>query len=229
MPHANHRPYHILKHGARLPAFILIVMLMLLFTLMLPMTGCGTDDSNTPKPTRVKQTQAMVPGTVGHQDHDLPEVSGGDLGNANQQEPVQASAPAQLPEAQLPEAQLPDTQLPDTPLSDAQLPDTQLPSTQRPGAQPAGSQQHHPNPSFNRIIAPYSLQLGSFTTAAAAQEKSSQLQSLGHTPTIEQAEVNGQLYHRLFIRGLKDRQTAENLGQELRRDLGLNYLVKEWR
>ena len=72
----------------------------------------------------------------------------------------------------------------------------------------------------------FSLQLGSFTVARFAEEKAAQLRDLGHPATVEEAEVGGQMYHRVFIRGLADHQSAEKLGEELRSSLGLSYLIR---
>ncbi len=72
----------------------------------------------------------------------------------------------------------------------------------------------------------FSLQLGSFTVARFAEEKAAQLRDLGHPATVEEAEVGGQIYHRVFIRGLADHQSAEKLGEELRSGLGLSYLIR---
>jgi len=72
----------------------------------------------------------------------------------------------------------------------------------------------------------FSLQLGSYTVAKFAQEKVVELRNLGYPATTEEAEVGGQIYHRVFIRGLSDRQSAEKLGEELHASLGLSYLIR---
>lgn len=72
----------------------------------------------------------------------------------------------------------------------------------------------------------FSLQLGSYTVASFAEEKAAQLRDLGYPGTVEEAEVGGQSYHRVFIRGLADRQSAEKLGEDLHTQLGLSYLIR---
>lgn len=71
----------------------------------------------------------------------------------------------------------------------------------------------------------FSLQLGSFRQAANAASLAAQVKALGYPAVVESAEVGGMLYHRVFVRGLGDRARAENLGEELRAGLGINYLV----
>ena len=62
--------------------------------------------------------------------------------------------------------------------------------------------------------------------ASQAAEKAAQLRDLGYPGTVEEAEVRGILYHRVFIRGLEDRPSAEKLGEDLHTRLGLSYLVR---
>ncbi len=71
----------------------------------------------------------------------------------------------------------------------------------------------------------FSLQLGSFRRENNAVELAFKIKELGHPATVEVADVGGLTYHRVFVRGLADRNEAENLGEELRSGLGINYLV----
>ncbi len=71
----------------------------------------------------------------------------------------------------------------------------------------------------------FSLQVGSFRQQENAGKLAAQVQELGYKARVETAVVGGLTYHRVFVRGLADRTEAENLGEELRSRLGINYLV----
>ena len=71
----------------------------------------------------------------------------------------------------------------------------------------------------------FSLQVGSFQERSNADNLAARIKNLGHTARVESAVVSGVTYHRVFVRGLADRTAAENLGEELRAQLGINYLV----
>ena len=71
----------------------------------------------------------------------------------------------------------------------------------------------------------YSLQLGSFQDEANARARVARIQELGFEAGVEEALVKGQLYHRVFVRGLASRDQAEKLGEDLRAELGIDYLV----
>jgi cell division septation protein DedD len=71
----------------------------------------------------------------------------------------------------------------------------------------------------------FSLQVGSFRQESNAVNLALKIRERGYQPVVEVAEVGGMAYHRVFIRGLADRTQAENIGEELRSGLGINYLV----
>ncbi len=71
----------------------------------------------------------------------------------------------------------------------------------------------------------YSVQLGSCTVPGNAEALAAKVRLQGHSPVVEAALVKGRTYHRVFVRGLASRADAENLGEELRESLGINYLV----
>jgi cell division septation protein DedD len=71
----------------------------------------------------------------------------------------------------------------------------------------------------------YSVQLGSFSVPANAEALAAKVRQQGRSAVVEAALVKGRTYHRVFVRGLASRADAENLGEELRESLGINYLV----
>jgi cell division septation protein DedD len=71
----------------------------------------------------------------------------------------------------------------------------------------------------------YSVQLGSFSVPGNAESLAAKVRLQGHSAVVETALVKGRTYHRVFVRGLASRADAENLGEELRESLGINYLV----
>jgi len=73
---------------------------------------------------------------------------------------------------------------------------------------------------------PYSLQLGSFGNVAAAGRRAESIRQLGYDPTIEAADVGGTTYHRVFVRGLADKEEASTLGEHLHTKLGITYLIR---
>lgn len=71
----------------------------------------------------------------------------------------------------------------------------------------------------------FSLQVGSFRQEENAVNLAKKVKDLGYPSSIEIGDVGGLIYHRVFIRGFGDRVQAEKLGEELRSELGINYLV----
>ncbi|MCB1184524.1 SPOR domain-containing protein, partial [bacterium] len=49
---------------------------------------------------------------------------------------------------------------------------------------------------------------------------------LGYAPVMEVATLGGQTYHRVVLPGLADRAAAERLGERLRAELGITYLIR---
>lgn len=71
----------------------------------------------------------------------------------------------------------------------------------------------------------FSLQVGSFRREENAVILAKKIKDLGYPSSIEIADVGGLVYHRVFVRGFGDRVQAEKLGEELRSELDINYLV----
>ncbi|MCP4292109.1 MAG: SPOR domain-containing protein [bacterium] len=186
--------------------FIFLVLALL----VLMTSGCGGgDDKQVPESNQtITQTKAMVPGSV--TENDLAEATDSDsaldvrpegYGAESTAHPADRNNPAVKPSAE-----------------GGQSPDGAIPE-QKPTDAP-------PPPPATKISGPFSLQLGSYTVKAIAEEKAADLRKLGHSATIEEAAVGGQLYYRVFIRGLADRPSAKNLGEDLHKSLGLSYLIK---
>jgi DedD protein len=72
-----------------------------------------------------------------------------------------------------------------------------------------------------------SLQLGSFRSAENARAEVKRIAALGHLPVVEVASLGGQTYHRVVLRGLADRNEAERLGENIRSQLGITYLIRQ--
>ena len=184
---------------------LMSVLGLIALTMLLP--ACGGKDE-VPAQQESSQTQALVPDSVTEDD----------LAAA-------ADSTHQTPVVPPEEASAASEELTGNPIEEFQEQAAQeLESASIPSA--GQGEQSSSADSNSNISGPYSLQLGSFTVLAIAEEKADKLKEMGHAATIEQAEVGGQLYHRLFVRGLADRKSAEKLGEDLHSSLGLSYLVK---
>lgn len=73
---------------------------------------------------------------------------------------------------------------------------------------------------------PYSLQLGSFTNVDNARRQGDRIRSLGYDPVIEASNLGGQVYHRVMLKGFRDMAEASRLGEKIRSELGIAYLVR---
>ncbi|MDX2474800.1 MAG: SPOR domain-containing protein [Candidatus Krumholzibacteria bacterium] len=73
----------------------------------------------------------------------------------------------------------------------------------------------------------FSLQLGSFRSAENARAEAERIAALGHSVVVEVASLGGQTYHRVVLRGLADRNEAERLGENIRSQLGITYLIRQ--
>ncbi len=177
---------------------IIILNILLVALLAWSLVGCGGKDEAAPV-DNTNQTQALVPDSVIQ--HDEPEAVE-PLAEAPLDMAEPAGDPLAEPLVAEPEAISPETA---APAPEASAPQASVPA--------AGD-------------GIFSLQLGSYSVASFAEEKATDLRKLGHPATVEEAEVGGQLYHRVFIRGLADRQSAEKLGEELHTSLGLSYLIR---
>ncbi|PID81956.1 hypothetical protein CSA17_01235 [bacterium DOLJORAL78_65_58] len=218
-------------------------------------SGCGKSEE-APQKQNSTQTRAMVPGTVGQQDASTADGQSGTpaAGTAASGTTTPAEHPAGQhpdPSTNLQSAQdalntarniARDTAAPpDAPSSSAVRKPEQPGRISPPApptrpASPTASPTTSPTTSPTRTAPPappipgngrFSLQLGSYNTAAYAEKKAQELRVQGHPATVERAEVWGRIYYRVFIRGLADRTSAEILGDELRIEMGLDYLVRE--
>ncbi len=161
-------------------------------------SGCG-GEKEAPSESGAKQTRGLVPESV---------VESEDLGTLS-------SVVTDLPENSdlVDEDRQDDSPSSDNVGSDLGAPPAEGPESRQPAPAP-------------QVLGPFSLQLGSFKVAASAEKLRSKLNGLGHLATVEKAEVGGVLYHRVFIRGLADRQKADQLGEDLHSRLGLSYLIR---
>jgi cell division septation protein DedD len=73
---------------------------------------------------------------------------------------------------------------------------------------------------------PYCLQLGSFRHLQAAQKLAGELAAANLQAAIVEAEVNGELFHRVWVPHLESREDAARLGERLKAELGISYLVR---
>jgi len=72
----------------------------------------------------------------------------------------------------------------------------------------------------------FSLQLGSFRSANNARVQAERINEMGYFPVIEVASLAGQTYHRVMLHGLPDRNESERLGELIRSQLGITYLIR---
>jgi cell division septation protein DedD len=77
------------------------------------------------------------------------------------------------------------------------------------------------------VVGTFNLQLGSFRSAENAMALADRVRAMGQNPYVEVATLGGQTYHRVVLRGLKDRNQAERLGESLRGSLGITYLIRQ--
>ncbi len=188
-----------------------LIIALVLVALVTAFAGCG-DKDETPVVSKSKQTNAMVPDSVN--EDDLNDASDPNQSAADVRPEGDQGTPSDLP---------------------VDPPHTS--SNENPDLAGAGQTSRVPPPAENAEQVPaappatnmagrFSVQLGSFNELPVAEAKAAQLRELGHAAVIEQAEVGGRLYHRLLIRGLPDRASAEKLGEDLHSSLGFSYLVK---
>ncbi len=178
----------------------IFIKLLLVAVLAWGLIGCGGKDETPPAGTST-QTVALVPDSVAD------------------------SAEAEVLEA-APEAVVAEVESPtNSPAEPAPIPQVKAPEEVH---SPVSAPQPVPAPKSEPTQGQglFSLQLGSYTNASQAAEKAAQLRDLGYPGTVEEAEVHGTIYHRVFIRGLADRPSAEKLGEDLHTRLGLSYLIR---
>jgi hypothetical protein len=74
---------------------------------------------------------------------------------------------------------------------------------------------------------PYCVQVGAFRDAERAQQRRDQVVEFGLTAVLDEAKVDGVTYHRVIVPNLADLPTANNLADRLRRELGVEALVRK--
>lgn len=185
--------------------------------LLLVASGCGQNSEESPPAARNTQTEAMVPDTVADRDP------------ADTTQSVHASDPGDSVTVEIHAPAADGAKEQGRSGSTATADDPEGESLVRPQTSRAGNSPPPPPPrkTLRAGSGRFSLQLGSYQRASFAEERAQLLRDRGHPATVEQAQVQGRLFHRVFIRGLEDRTAAINLGEELRGELGLDYLVRE--
>ena len=72
----------------------------------------------------------------------------------------------------------------------------------------------------------YSLQLGSFTNLGNARLQADRIKALGYSPVIEETVLAGETYHRVMLPKVGDMAEASRLGELIRSELDIAYLVR---
>ena len=98
-------------------------------------------------------------------------------------------------------------------------------ATGRPAADWPSEPASTASPTTERDIGPYWLHLGSFREMANAQRRLDEVTAAGVPAILTVAIVDGVTYHRVCVPNLPDMDAAYDLGERLRRELGLKYLV----
>lgn len=169
----------------------------LLIALALVMiAACGDKDEGTPVP---RQGQALLPAAR----IDSVPPAPADAGETTVPEPGASAAAT-------------------TPKPTAETIKAAAPSPERAARKPiSGATQ-----AGTKAWGAYSLQLGSFRQEANAKRQAARLRERGHAVQIEVAVLGGQTYHRVFLHGIADRDTARRLGEKIHRELDLAYLIR---
>jgi cell division septation protein DedD len=174
--------------------------ILLLLCLLLPALGCGEKEPESTGERSLRLTPADA------------VADSAAVADSSAVGPAAAEAPAEAAAAQPAET----------------LKRSDTPAAAAPEVDTAGS---NSNP-FTRTAAapaaggPYSLQLGSFAKQDNARKQAERLRGLGYKPAVEVAVLGGQTYHRVFLRGLADQDSARQLGEKIRAETGISYLVR---
>ncbi len=191
----------------RVSALRRVAIFLCLAVVLTALGGCGKDDNNEAAPaesTAQAQPRAMVPATTDSAATDS-LTGAGEMEN-----PAEAGTATGAHES-------------------VTADEGALAATKPTGDQSTETKVSSP---FNRtqVLATdgaFSLQLGSFSNADNAQNQVKRIGDLGYTTTVEVASLGGQTYHRVVLRGLADRNEAERLGEEIRSQLGITYLIRQ--
>lgn len=131
---------------------------------------------------------------------------------------------------------LPDTAAVDSTALDAAAPAAE-PAAETAAPQtiaPAGEQPRRTEPPRTTDVArkpapggAFSLQLGSFRSLDNARRLVGRVEALGYAPVLESVVIGGETHHRVVLRGLPDRAEAAAVGERLRSELGITYLIRQ--
>ncbi len=187
--------------GPLIPSVLLVVPVLL--------AGCGGGDKE--EQAVVEKPHSMVPANL----DTLIRETGVDTMAAGADAVVAAPEMTEIPEA--PASEGDPTVAPAAPAPEDRPVTGTGPAPAAPAAVPRSSAAGG---------GAYSLQLGSFRRLANAEQLADRVRELGYPARLEEAEVGGLTYHRVFIRGLDSRVAAESLGEELHSGLGIDYLVR---
>lgn len=143
---------------------------------------------------------------------------------------VADSTSAAVEEAVLAEPVAPPEQAATTdtvPAESGEEPEAAATTASEPERTPAPGPEAAPEAGNLQTGGEYSLQLGSFRARANAEARAQLVRDTGYAPEIVSVVVGETTYHRVMIRGLAGRSTAERVGRELKDLLGIDYLVKK--
>jgi len=200
----------------RSTAGILLVLVVAVF-----LTGCGGDDGAERSAQDATKADMLPAGYAAASADTSPAEMPGD---ATVEAPQDVASDGSWSEAQDPARDL--TQ--DTARDAAQGAPDMEPGATATG-QPAADWPAEPastaTPTTERDLGPYWLHLGSFRETANAQRRLDEVAAAGVSVILTVATVDGVTYHRVCVPNLKDMDAAYDLGERLRRELGLKYLV----
>lgn len=77
---------------------------------------------------------------------------------------------------------------------------------------------------LNRESGPYTIQIGSFVDLNRAEKVTDELSSKGYEVYVART-LNGSVSYRVRVGNFKDKRKAENAGQSLKKDTGLDYFI----
>lgn len=192
----------------RLKGLAIVFALIIMAVAVLLLAGCGggeeDDFAEQPPPRR------MVPGRVADSDStDTPgEESSYEAGTLRGSEGVTHSVEKQgvPPTGQDAEIKVNTDQMKAAPVANSSRPAVSTPAAGGSGT--------------------YSLQLGSFTNLGNARQQVDRIKALGYSPVIEKTVLAGETYHRVMLPKVGDMAEASRLGELIRSELDIAYLVR---
>ena len=76
-----------------------------------------------------------------------------------------------------------------------------------------------------KIIGPYVVQLGAFSSKENAKRLKLQVSQLGHDVTINRVDSNGKTFFAVRVNRYKSKGKAEAIGKDIKSKLGVSYRV----